>query len=785
MRRVVLIWMIVIFVITGCTDNKVEMVDEDKAEEDLLTVEINTEEVEEAEQVEVEEDQKEVLEEIPETPKEPTEKKPLKEPLRSQTFGSELRYTDFFETHTEEPNILDTDIKVIAESDRYIVYSDVGVSKTLVTADKYFQAEVASYETMVIKHNGVSALMIEDEAHIAVKTKEEIIILNLLLEEVRTIALPNVIKNKIVDQVIDEETRVATAYFGGYDIDSDLVNIVFTTEEGLFIYNINTEEVSHIKEPYPKEGIIVDYQYYKAPQFIESDKILVKLSAYEGFNGFAYFNITSGQEEIVDNNILSFNEISYDNESCLLVMDNLDGYLFNLETGLFEALPDYYKDIVFNSYGDDLNSKVFSMSNILKKESLTSRRTQYKIIDSSGVEQEEWILFKDITAIPIMGFETPYSFTCFFQLYEVGKDMPVIKSWHVVKSSASLLDSIPEQPYDIFDHFETNKDYFNGYYDVLMEDNEFLIWELIFSGESVDQHLLVKMLKVDQSIQKTVQVGGSMYNNVKVINSTSYGSLVMYVEGGQMIFLDGYLEQVLSINIPDSVTESDYWAITIDNSLEQLSYSNEDGLFLYDMVNKEEKLIMEPYSAQLKMSDTQYISNPAFYNGNLYANLPDYAWINGYVYYDSHIGEPDIISKELFKSCNVTINDTPYLLVVEQLNEDNELYNVTYLVDLTTGKYKEASSKTDFVMKQISLSEFGLNRKILSGCYMIFWRSILQESNQEVFCYNLETNDLTLLGILPNEIFQTVTGYEYDDQLHVFVQLADGQRWRYTIPVTP
>lgn len=138
------------------------------------------------------------------------------------------------------------------------------------------------------------------EYKIIVKRQDIDTVYDFELKEIEQVKIPALITNLRDREIVyDEEFLYPAVWFGGYDISMDGKQICFSDEEGLKLYDINSEEVVLLGETIVFENIHSEMpiSYYLEPQFIANDeKIFVGMSGYEDMYGYVICDLADNNE---------------------------------------------------------------------------------------------------------------------------------------------------------------------------------------------------------------------------------------------------------------------------------------------------------------------------------------------------------------------------------------------------------------------------------------------------------------------------------------------------------
>lgn len=154
---------------------------------------------------------------------------------------------------------------------------------------------------------------------IIVCSAEHISVMNNALELIKEIPLPEaIIRRSKRTQTFDKD-GIMEVYYSGYDISSDMEQIVYADEAGIKLYNLrNDTEILLTKNIYNKDNL--KRYFYEFPRFIANDKkIIANKLGYEYSLGCTIY-------DIANNSIKTLN----------LFSERGPNYDINYDTGLLE-----------------------------------------------------------------------------------------------------------------------------------------------------------------------------------------------------------------------------------------------------------------------------------------------------------------------------------------------------------------------------------------------------------------------------------------------------------------
>ncbi|AGA70076.1 hypothetical protein Desdi_2660 [Desulfitobacterium dichloroeliminans LMG P-21439] len=155
-----------------------------------------------------------------------------------------------------------------------------------------------------------------------VRSKDKVLVYSRDLEVQSEISLPNVITEKMVREQKYDQMGLTDVFFGGYDISSDLCQIVYTDEIGVKLVTLQDGKEKLLaktiapKVSEPSRGAPITPSYHFSPRFVADDKkVITTLSAYEWTAGFTLCDLDKGTNtkyEIITEGSLATGGIRYD-----------------------------------------------------------------------------------------------------------------------------------------------------------------------------------------------------------------------------------------------------------------------------------------------------------------------------------------------------------------------------------------------------------------------------------------------------------------------------------------
>ncbi len=155
-----------------------------------------------------------------------------------------------------------------------------------------------------------------------VRFKDKVSVYSRDLEVLEEIPLPGIVAAKIEREQKYDSMGLVDVYFGGYDISSDLNQIVYTDEIGVKLVTLEDGKeklLAKTVEPKlsePSRGAPLTPSYHYFPRFVANErKIITTLSGYEWTSGFTFCDLgkgTSTRVDIVTEGSLATGVIRYD-----------------------------------------------------------------------------------------------------------------------------------------------------------------------------------------------------------------------------------------------------------------------------------------------------------------------------------------------------------------------------------------------------------------------------------------------------------------------------------------
>lgn len=259
---------------------------------------------------------------------------------------------------------------------------------------------------------------------------------------IRTIEVPFVIREQMTQNTYGND--ILEDGFLGYDIDSTLTEFVYSTEEGLYIYDSKTETNRLLQEKVKGNDKFSEYNYFYSVKYVgENNNIIAFISGWEWRSGYAFYNRSTDTLDLVEY-ISDYDPIMvYKNELWLFVLEYgemaengeyiSEPYLLNLETGAKETVPEVYRSIHYQRMYDDLKvGYIFSDDgNVVTEKSDDFMDTTFTYLTQEGIYLEESMTIYDANIEVLVSFKDTSGKIHVFIYYNTNGGNYDIIDWHL------------------------------------------------------------------------------------------------------------------------------------------------------------------------------------------------------------------------------------------------------------------------------------------------------------------------------------------------------------------
>lgn len=253
-----------------------------------------------------------------------------------------------------------------------------------------------------------------------------------------------------------------------------------------------------------------------------------------------------------------------------------------------------------------------------------------------------------------------------------------------------------------FDRYVNDKSYLRNSYLKLLGQSQSTIF-MMYSTYNQDHSEIITYDLSEQKIIKSISLGTN-YENIYRIKYNNNNVVVIKNDG--IYYYSENLELLKQIPIPEFIEEKIllgrtedksgrlkryFTGFDISNDQEYLVYGDEEGLKLYNILTKQESLIVKPKIAHDPIIYPMLYLEPYFVkDNNIVANIGGYEGLSGFIFYDfnkdqlkEHSLRSDIMYlKEIFLGHWVCMP-----AVYFDVSEEHPSGSGSIMFDLNTGDY--------------------------------------------------------------------------------------------------
>ncbi len=232
---------------------------------------------------------------------------------------------------------------------------------------------------------------------IALFTNHDIRLLDMSLNELGSIMLPQKLKEEIVEYEYDSNDALTRVFFG-YDISSDMQLYVYSNERGLHLLDTTNESSILIQEKLKRESKFSKYHHFSQPQFVgKSNNVYATITGYEWSNGFLLYMYDTKSVQLYEY-VSDYDPIlKINGTKSHLAVSRQEPIALNLLTGEQFDIPEAYLNVNFAVFfeGNYLGYHNGEEGVITVKWNEEFNKAEIGYIDQHGIVSEEKLVIKN------------------------------------------------------------------------------------------------------------------------------------------------------------------------------------------------------------------------------------------------------------------------------------------------------------------------------------------------------------------------------------------------------